>query len=71
MSIRLLLLVVTSLRETDNIREVLEELTLRLVSATAKLGGSSLGERQKGNWKTQRSWKEDRSRDFGCVSSSD
>ena len=61
---------VTSLRETVNIRGVNgESFTLRLEFTTARLGGSSLGERQKGNWKTQRSWKEGRSRDLDFVSS--
>ena len=56
-----------SLYETD-IRKVIPWRSfLRVEFITARLGGSSLGERQKGNWKTQRSWKEDRSRDLDFV----
>ena len=67
MSIRLLLLVVTSLRETDNIREVNDGVILSRSINTSNDQRLAVRRQQQGTWKTQRSWREDRSRDLDFV----
>ena len=59
--------VLISLRETDNIREVNDGVILSRSINTSNDQRLAVRRQQQGTWKTQRSWREDRSRDLYFV----